>query len=66
MLGMSGFAAWFFLFLVPSGIYLAAALRGARDASRRPAVGRATAAFVIAYPLCMGVFYAWAMGVFFA
>jgi hypothetical protein len=66
MIGMSGFAAWVLLFLVPSGIYVSAALRGMTDASQRPALGRATAAFVIAYPLCMGVFYAWGMGVFFA
>ena len=66
MIGASGFAAWVLLFLVPSGTYVSAALRGMTDASQRPAVGRATAAFVIAYPLCMGVFYAWVMGVFFA
>lgn len=66
MIGTIGFAAWVFLFLVPSGIYLSAALRGTKDASQRPAVGRATGAFAIAYPVCMGVFYAWVMGLFFA
>lgn len=65
MIGSGGFAAWALLFVVPSGIYLSAALRGTTEA-QRPAIGRATGAFAIAYPVCMGVFYAWVMGVFFA
>lgn len=66
MIAAGGFAAWALLFLIPSGIYVSTALRGTTDPFQRPAVGRATAAFAVAYPVCVVVFYAWVMGVFFA